>query len=516
MAALPRSSYRYKNMRKITFPDPIQEAQVMFRTKPEDMLAAHSANENFLQSISDYKNMITGVDMSNQNLFKSINNKLTDTSLFSGNKIVDKRKLDKLKDLFKNVTDSSFSQMGPALLQFLQTPEVKALIDQAKTGLEQSVDNRIMNAIDPLQTQLNNAVGIPIEIPMNYLIDKFKTADLKGDFSPFEITMDPAGPVKGLMKVFEELDCKSYFQLLPIDETAYKSSINAVNERQQEMQIPLTKEFCEVITKDEITHNNIIKNYYLDLYKHTIKDKVDDVFSQFKSGQVSDHMITDEYAIEENKRVAAEQITRWAKESMKFREWIAKLQPGDIISDAKKFLEDIEEDEVDTLHSLQPTASTLTPSRMSLRSDTRRKEELDQSTFKTPQNVSSIPKVKLSPKGKEFLTDAMKLYPNKTKQELKQEVINMANDKTSDTDYSYFIKDGKGIKVPKVKVVVIPPTKLARFDRIKVILGAIEADSSADYLDEYSAIVDSLLTDKMITKDIHKNLVHKYTELTDL
>ena len=237
------------------------------------------------------------------------------------------------------------------------------------------------------------------------------------------------------------------------------------------------------------------------MYNHTVKDKVDNVFSQFKSGQVSDHMITDEFTIEENKRVAAEQITRWAKQSMKFREWIATLQPGDIISDAKKFLEDIEEDEVDTLHSLQPTASTLfsaTPSRMSLRSDTRRKEELDQSTFKTPQNVSSIPKVKLSPDGKQFLKDAMKLYPNKTKQELKQEVINMANDKTLDTDYSYFIKDGKGIKAPKV--IIIPPTKLARFDRIKVILGAIEADSSADYLDEYSAIVDNLLTGKMITK----------------
>ena len=291
MAALPHSSYRYKNMRKITFPDPIQEAQVMFRTKPEDMLAAHSANENFLQSISDYRNMITSVDMSNQNLFKSINDNLMNTGLnnmlpFSGNEIENRKRMDKLKDLFKNVTDSSFSQMGPALLQFLQTPEVKALIDQAKTG----IDNRIMAATNPrlesLQDQLNT-IPKPLGITTSYIAEKYMKTDLK-NLPLFEISMDSEFSDNGLMKVFKELDCNSYFELSSSSgDTEYRDILSAVNEKQESKHYQLTPEFWNILTENKVTNKDDIRSNYLHILEHTVGDKLYKVINQFKDGQVS-------------------------------------------------------------------------------------------------------------------------------------------------------------------------------------------------------------------------------------
>jgi len=46
-------------------------------------------------------------------------------------------------------------------------------------------------------------------------------------------------------------------------------------------------------------------------------------------------------------------------------------------------------------------------------------------------------------------------------------------------------------------------------------LGALEADSTANYLEEYTAIVDSMLNDKIITGDQHKFLIKKYYYLVN-
>jgi hypothetical protein len=469
MAALPPSAYRYKSrnvrMSRVTFPDPIQEAQVLFRTKPSDLMETHNAKETFLQSIADYKNMRSGIDYMNHANESSLKNILP----FSGNEIEDKKRMDKLKDLFKNVTDSQ--QLGPALIQFLQTPEVKALIDKTKSGLQEAMDTKINDA-------LQTFIGTPVRVPMSALIDKFKTADL-GELPLFEISMDPAGPEKGLLGIFKELDSKSYFELLPVNDSEFKTSLNVVNDRQQHLEIPLTIEFCDLMTGNKITDNESAKNKFYDLYNHTIKEKVDNIFSQFKSGQAEGYPnITDKYAMEEYKIQAAEKITEWAKKSIKFRVWIAELQSGDIVSDATKFLQNIEAME--------------TP-RRNLRSDTKKE------------------KIKLSPEGKKTLSDAITRNPNKTRKQVKQELINMATEDESKFGY-LIIKQGEGI----IKTVVIPPSKLARLDRVKVILGNIEADNTADYLDEYSAIADALLKDKMITKDQHNFLVNKYTTLLNL
>ena len=77
MAAIPRSWKRSK----VTFPDPVAQAQVMFSNTPADMIKAYDANQSFLQSCADYKNMMSGIDTSNRRLFQTVTDTLKTTSL---------------------------------------------------------------------------------------------------------------------------------------------------------------------------------------------------------------------------------------------------------------------------------------------------------------------------------------------------------------------------------------------------------------------------------------------------
>jgi hypothetical protein len=498
MAAIP-SSWKRK---VVKFPDPVEQAQVVFATRPEDMRRTYDAKQSFLQSCSDYKNMMSGVDFSNQKLFQTVTDKLTETDIknmlpWTGNEVEDKKRMDKLQLLFKDAG-------SPALKYFLGTPEVKALVDQAKTGL----DNRILDtysALDAgltsLQNQFDQAVGKPVQIPMDFISRKFARADLK-ELPLFEIVMDPAGADKGIMGVFIDLESRSYFELLPRNEN-YKSSVRAINEKAEGKDYPLTEEFCEVLTENKTTNNTLIKGNYLEIVNHTIGEKLGNIIIQLQTGQeVGYPKSNDEDMIMELKLQAARLIDEWATKSVKFREWIVPLYPGDIIKEAEKLLALAKEED-----SQPPPVKQIPETPRVLRSDSRRKKELEESVFRTPARMPA-PTVKsefsLSPEGKTLLAEYMKKGTNK--KQAREEIKKMAKNDPENFGDLVIKKGGK------IKTILVPPSKIARFERIKVILGALEADSTADYLEEYTAIVDSLLSDKTINKDQHKFLIQKYLD----
>jgi hypothetical protein len=462
----------------------------MFTDRPEDMRRAYSSNQSFLESCSDYKNMMSGADYSNQRLFQTVTDKLTETDFrnmlpITGNVEEDDKRMKKLKSLLEKVG-------GPA-------------IEQARAALSNSIMDTVKPELTNLQKQIDQVRGNPIQVS-NHEIDKvFGRADL-GEIPLFEVTFD--GYEDGKMGVFEEEDSKSYFKLLPLG-ADYKGAIGAVNELNVEKSYILTDEFCKVLVSNIVTENKALRDDYLEIIQHTIGNKIADVVNRYHTGIEPGSKRGDEHMVKAVKLDAAKQLQEWLTKSIKFREWIAPTYALDA-AEVKKFIESAESESTESTEpakSAEDTVVMTTPStpRMKLRSDTRKQEGSEFATPVQPKPVKSGKSdIGLSPEGKKELAEAMRSNTGKSKQQIKAEII--ARAKADPENFGdYIVKKGG-----QIKTIVVPPSKLARFDRIKVILGAITADSTADYLEEYTAIVDSLLKDKMVTTDQHKFLIKKY------
>ena len=464
--------------RTIKFPDPIEQAQVVFSTRPEDMRKAYEANESFLQSCSDYKNEMNGIDLSNQRLFQSITNM---TPALMENK----------EDIMKVLTGLKMMSEQGVIKDILNLAK-PMLIELIKVYKDDPDLQELLNFLtkqQPHEKVVDTWKGIS-----RSEIDKFfADADLK-EPPLFELTVHAD---YWFMGVGKELDSKSFFRPLAPTETEYITAIEAVNELNQSKQFKLTLPFCKVLIFNIVTDVTEVIEDYLELFNHCYGEKVLGIINQFKSGQVVGFPHTkDKYMIEENKLSAANMINNWITKSIKFREWIAPRYLLNI-EDVKIFL--------DSIDTTEDHSNDLETPRMELRSDTRRKIALEESSFRTPTSTDNT-KIKLSPEGKKVLDEHMKR--GKTKKTAKDEIMKLV--KKYPDDYGYLVKKGEGMKIKKI---IVPPNKLSRLERVKVILGAIDADSTADYLDEYTVIVDSLLQDKMITNDQHKFLIKKYFDI---
>lgn len=488
MAAVPRSWRR----KRVKFPDPVAQAQVMFTDRPEDMMRAYSSNQSFLESSADYKNMMSGADYSNQRLFQTVTNKLTETDFrnmlpITGNVEEDEKRMKKLALLLEKVG-------GPA-------------IEQVKAALSNSIMDTVKPELTNLQKQVDQVTGKPVQISNDLIDEVFGKSDQR-EVPLFEVTFD--GYEYGKMGIFTELGSTSYLKLLPQD-ADYKSAISAVNELNVEKSFMLTDKFCEVLASDMITDNTALRDNYLAIIHHTIGDKLGDAINRYRTGIEPGSHTGDKHMVKAVKLDAAKQLQEWLTKSIKFRKWIAPLHLVNAV-EVEELIKSAESESVEAAKSTeaakpaeQPVVMT-TPStpRMQLRSDTRKQEG---SEFATPKPGKPDKPGKsdygLSPEGKKELAEIMKAT-GKSKQQIKAEIIAKARADPENLG-DFIVKKGG-----QVKTIVVPPSKLARFDRIKVILGAITADSTADYLEEYTAIVDSLLKDEMITKDQHKFLIKKY------
>lgn len=530
MAAIPRQTKtkNYYNQeivyKSVKFPNPVKEAQKTSPTKPSDMIRAHQAKQNLLQSFAINKNMQNGIDMSNQRFFKPVTSKLTD----SDNKLLDKL-TDSDNKLLNKLTDSELRNLltftddeqknkekvnklvelfqdnfNPAIKYLLNVPAVQELLKKTGTQVDEMLDNKVSLVKAELEKDLsklkpNTDSWKPLKIPKTEVLKWF--IDYKpDDLPPFELCMDPEYITEGILGVFKELNSKSYFKLLP-ENAEYFTSIEVVNDNNERLEYPLEKEFIFMLVENKIVDNKELKENYLHIVNHTIGNKLGSVIDQFNSGKKVGFPIydyEDEATIkakkENNKIEAAEQLQNWANKSVKFKEWIAPLHGVNLVKNVNKFLKDVNEEPDLENSSVEGSENKplvlVTPAHQyNLRSQ-------------------SASKVKLSPEGKTLLKDYMK-DKSKDKKTLKNEIKQMAADDPA--AYGYLI-EGKSLEI---KTLIIPPNKTDRFERIKVILGALEADSTADYLEEYSAIVDALLSDKMITKDQHLFLAKKYFEIVN-
>jgi hypothetical protein len=79
---------------------------------------------------------------------------------------------------------------------------------------------------------------------------------------------------------------------------------------------------------------------------------------------------------------------------------------------------------------------------------------------------------------------------------------------------SKFVSTGQGYRDMARERIIIPPDASSQLHRVFVLLGSKLAGSSADDLKEYSALLEQLLREKKISKQLFKVLYYKYKQST--
>jgi hypothetical protein len=70
--------------------------------------------------------------------------------------------------------------------------------------------------------------------------------------------------------------------------------------------------------------------------------------------------------------------------------------------------------------------------------------------------------------------------------------------------------DQRATASTKITRVIIPPSPDERLKRIKVIIGSKKANNNADMLEEFTALLDSLLSENRIDEKVYKHLLNQY------
>jgi hypothetical protein len=282
-----------------------------------------------------------------------------------------------------------------------------------------------------------------------------------------------------------------------------------------------------VLTSDSALNKDLRRDY-IDMIEFTIGNKLRELKAELDVENYGEEYL------------AAKQVIGWAEKSQKFTEWIAPKyeikinkateivrrietgpEPGATESTEKPATEPVAP-RAGTRHRRPPVPYSPSEADAEQRFkqaaarghiETKRKQ-VDpsfQTPVNTPSKTDTVSDVyKLTPEGKilrkEYIDKALREgKPIPSKALLKQQIIQQSLENPVDFGEN-IVKKGSG-----VKSVIIPPKTEDRVRRLKVILGSKAAGNSADMLEEFTALLDSLLNDSKINKQLYSRVLSKYT-----